>query len=415
MIMKKYILIIAALLCFVACEKKGSASAGTAPVIVTGKASAVTYSSATLSASFSDAASAPREVGFEWGTERNSLKEAVQSKDIITSASGSWTATIDNLADGVEYFYRAYAVFMEKGQGKYYYGPVESFTTPEAQVPDEQAGWFELPVMTISTQDGYMVNSTNSNEYYAYHICAGGEKGPEGRTARNYTVCYSGEHHCPVWVAAPRHAMYVGDAKRTDAYRRDDKIPGDIQYSAKTTGGGCNKGHMLGSAERTSSTESNRQVFYYTNIAPQLSAGFNTGGGGWNNLEDWVDRQVCADTLYEVIGCYFDRYTDGYGETVEPETITFGGRDDVHKPTMFYYVLLRTKDGNAGKSLDECTADELKCAAFVRSHSNNLKGQKVTGKEMMPVAELERIVGVTFFPNVPEAPKETCNPSDWGL
>lgn len=332
MIMKKYILIIAALLCFVACEKKGSASAGNAPVIVTGKASAVTYSSATLSASFSDAASAPREVGFEWGTE-----------------------------------------------------------------------------------DGYMVNSTNSNEYYAYHICAGGEKGPEGRTARNYTVCYSGEHHCPVWVAAPRHEMYVGDAKRTDAYRRDDKIPGGIQYSAKTTGGGCNKGHMLGSAERTSSTESNRQVFYYSNIAPQLSAGFNTGGGGWNNLEDWVDRQVCADTLYEVIGCYFDRYTDGYGETAEPETITFGGRDDVHKPTMFYYVLLRTKAGNAGKSLDECTADELKCAAFVRSHSNNLKGQKGTGKEMMPVAELERIVGVTFFPNVPDAPKETCNPSDWGL
>ena len=156
-------------------------------------------------------------------------------------------------------------------------------------------------------------------------------------------------------------------------------------------------------------------VFYYPNIAPQLSAGFNTGGGGWNNLEDWVDGQVCSDTLYIVIGCYFDKFTDGYGYTVNPSVISFGGRTDVAMPTMFYYILLRTKSGNSGKALKDCTADEIKCAAFVRSHTNSLKGQKVSSREMMSVSDLEKITGFTYFPNVPNAPKSTFKASEWGL
>ena len=260
-----------------------------------------------------------------------------------------------------------------------------------------------------------MVSASDANLYFAYHMCAGGEKGPGGKTARNYTVAYSGKYHCPVWVAAPRHDMYEGGADRTDSYRRDPDIPAGIQYSSKSTGGGCNKGHMLGSAERTSSTATNRDVFYYTNIAPQLSSGFNTGGGGWNILEDWVDGQVCRDTLYVVIGTYFEKYTDGYGNTVSPKTISFGGRSDVAMPTMFYYLLLRTKSGSSGKAVKDCSASELQCAAFVRAHTNNLKGQKVSSKEMMSVSDLEKLTGFTYFPNVPNAPKSSFKASDWGL
>lgn len=146
-----------------------------------------------------------------------------------------------------------------------------------------------------------------------------------------------------------------------------------------------------------------------------MSSGFNTGGGGWNILEDWVDGQVCSDTLYVVIGCYFDEYTDGYGKTVRPKTISFGDRNDVSFPTMFYYILLRTKNGNSRKSLKDCSAAELKCAAFVRSHTNEHKGQKPSSREMMSVADLEKVTGFTYFPNVPNAPKTVCNPSDWGL
>jgi DNA/RNA endonuclease G (NUC1) len=209
--------------------------------------------------------------------------------------------------------------------------------------------------------------------------------------------------------------MYVGSSGRTDAYKADPDIPSGIQYESKSTGGGCNKGHMLGSAERTCSRATNEQVFYYSNIAPQLSSGFNTGGGGWNILEDFVDKQVCKDTLYEVLGCYFKQYKDGYGISASPGKISFGGRSDVSIPTMYYYVLLRTKNGNTGKRVQDCSASELKCVAFVRAHSNDLKGQAVTSKELMSVADLEQLTGVTYFPNVPNAPKSTYSAADWGL
>ena len=279
----------------------------------------------------------------------------------------------------------------------------------------EMPGWAELPVMDLTKDtEGYLVSQSDRDLYYAMHICPD-VKDAKGNLARNYTVAYSAVFHCPVWVAAPRHSMYEGGSGRTEAYGRDPDVPYSIQYSSKSTGGGCNKGHMLGSAERTASKATNNQVFYYTNIAPQLSSGFNTGSGGWNLLEEWVDGQVCRDTLYEVIGCYFEEFVDGYKEYQSPSLISFGGRDDVSMPTMFYYALLRTKNGSSGKAVKDCSADELKCAAFVRAHTNGLKGQKVTKTEMMSIADLEKITGFTYFPNVPNAPKTVANASDWGL
>lgn len=275
-------------------------------------------------------------------------------------------------------------------------------------------GWYELPVINYSQSGSYLIDSNDKNLYYAHHMCAGNEKGPGGKKARNYTVCFSAEHHCPVWVAAPRHKMYQSGASRTDAYAKDPSIPADIQYHSKSTGGGCNKGHMLGSAERLSSTATNKQVFYYSNIAPQYTNTFNTGGGGWNTLEDWVDGQVCSDTLYVVIGAYFDKYTDRRGYTDSPATISYGGRNDVSRPTMFYYILMRTKNGSSGKALKNCSASEIQCAAFVRSHKTP-KGVKVSEQDMMSVSDLEKITGFTYFPNVPQAPKSSYKASDWGL
>lgn len=397
----------------------GSDTADLTVKVSTGGASGITVSSAVLYGEWSEAGAQIREVGFEWGETSSSLSEILQANQGGNTSSGSFQATLSGLGQGHTYYFRAYVVLQDGDAIETFYGPTLSFVTDvqtdNPQSTGSQAGWFELPSMDIQKSGNYMVSASDGTRYFAYHMCAGGEKGPDGKTARNYTVCYSGKYHCTLWVAAPRHEMYVGDSGRNDSYRADPDIPSDIQYSSKSTGGGCNKGHMLGSAERTSSVETNRQVFYYSNIAPQLSSGFNTGGGGWNILEDWVDTQVCKDTLYEVLGCYFEKFTDGYGHTVSPRTIEFGGRSDVSMPTMFYYILLRTKSGTSGKSLKDCSASELKCAAFVRAHTNDLKGQEVTVKEMMSVADLEKITGVTYFPNVPSAPKSSFSASDWGL
>ena len=380
------------------------------PTVTTGGASSVTQTEATLSATYSGS---PTYGGILWGLSADDLSEDWQAPYVN---NGAFSVPIAGLGAGHTYYYRAYIGVLENGRYVFYYGDVRSFTTlPDGIVIGHgQPGWYETPVMDFQRSGQYWVNASDPSQYYAIHMCDDSVIGPGGKTARNYTVCFSAEHHCPLWIAAPRHAMYqVKNTDRTNAYRKDPDVPANIQYESKSTGGGCNKGHMLGSEERLCSVQTNRDVFYYTNIAPQLSANFNTGGGRWNVLEDFVDKKVCADTLYEVLGCYFEEYTDAYGQTQTPSVISFGGRNDVSMPTMFYYVLLRTKNGNTGKALKDCTSDELMCVAFVRAHVN--VRQAVTSRELMSVADLERITGVTYFPNVPNAPKSSFSASDWGL
>jgi DNA/RNA endonuclease G (NUC1) len=386
--------------------------------VTTLEATDITQSSAVLHASFDgvDTEYDPQGVVFKYGTSAQALGSEIAVQERVTGPSGTFTASLDNLTSGQTYYYQATFDAWNPVEKKYknVCGQILSFTTEKKAITSAVPAWAEMPAIEYVSDGSYKVSTTDNSLYYAWHISPD-VTGPGGKLARNYTVCYSATHHCPVWVAAPRHSMYVGSSGRTDAYGKDPDVPADIQYNSKSTGGGCNKGHMLGSAERTCSKETNQQVFYYTNIAPQLSAGFNTGGGGWNLLEDYVDTQVCADTLYEVLGTYFERYTDGYGKTQSPSTIEFGSRTDVSMPTMFYYALLRTKKGNSGKSVKDCSADELQCVAFVRTHTNDLKGQKPSSKELMSISDLERLTGFTYFPNVPNAPKSTFKASDWGL
>lgn len=380
-----------------------------------GTVDGISATEGTLYGSFDDALAAPAQAGFEWGLSASALTENIASQSSVSGQRGEFSAKLTGLAPDTEYFFRAYIQVPVNGENRTYRSAVSSFRTEAAESPQQasQPGWFELPEMNIAKDGKYMINASDNSQYYAWHICPDVYGPVAGRLARNYTVCYDSEKHCPLWVAAPRHDMY--SVKNTDrsSYGQDPDIPSGVQYSSTDTGGDCNKGHMLGSAERRVSAKTNKQVFYYSNIAPQLSSNFNNGGGRWNVLEDWVDKLVCADTLYETIGCYFEPYTDAYGQSATPATISFGGRNDVVRPTMFYYVLLRTKSGNSKKALSQCNQEELQCVAFVRAHVNVRQAVKAT--ELMSVSDLEKITGVSYFANVPQAPKDTFNASDWGL
>lgn len=269
-----------------------------------------------------------------------------------------------------------------------------------AAVNVHRTGWAELPA-----------ERTGADIYYTHHLFGG----TDGPAVRNYTACYSSRYRCPLWVASPQHSSYRGEARRSGAFRFDPTLPVDIQPLLSRSYGDFTRGHLLGSAERTVTAEANRQTFYASNVAPQMQAGFNASGGAWNNLEAFVDRQVCADTLYVVTGCLFTDYTDGSGRTVEA-SVTRNRNDDVNVavPTAFYKVLLCTRAGDTGRSVGACKRQELKCAAFVVGHYD-AKGRKTSAADMMSVAELERLTGETFFANVPAAPKNEAAARDWGL
>lgn len=61
-----------------------------------------------------------------------------------------------------------------------------------------------------------------------------------------------------------------------------------------------------------------------------------------------------------------------------------------------------------------CSASELQCAAFILGHYHN-KGHNPSTKDLYTVEKLEELTGLTFFVNVPNAPKSTFTASDWGL
>ena len=220
-------------------------------------------------------------------------------------------------------------------------------------------------------------------------------------------------------MGAPLHNCYVTKSGNR-SYSQDPDVPAGIQPASKSLASPYNKGHMLGNRERSRTAVMRRQVCYYTNIAPQHGGTFNTGGGAWNNLEDLIDTYWdstesanVGDTLYVVVGAYYKTWTDSYGNTASPKKAAFGGQQ-AGVPTMFYYAMLRTKNAKSGKSVLRCSREELQCAAFVMSHAMQ-KGHKPARSDMRSVAEVERLSGFQFFTNVPNAPKDTYNPSDWGL
>ena len=92
-------------------------------------------------------------------------------------------------------------------------------------------------------------------------------------------------------------------------------------------------------------------------------------------------------------------------------------------PTATYKVFLRTKSGNTGKNIAECSADELMAIGFWFPQEHDPKVEvdedKVTAPSLSTViysvADIERMIGgeFKFFPTAPEAVKKSYNIDDW--
>lgn len=308
---------------------------------------------------------------------------------------GEKSAQLSGLTSSTRYTFRLCVVV----DGKTYSSATGSFMTyDDAGKPAEgvrYTGWAELPVEDPA--------KLGNDYFYAYHLCP--DYPSSGVKARNFSTCYSKSYRCPVWVAAPLHDCYTGSVKRTNAYRTDP----DVKCTQAGHWTGYTRGHMLGSNERRVTTAVNRDVFYYSNIGPQLQTYFNTGGGQWNTAEDWVDKQWrdLADTCYQVVGTYWEDNS----RVVEGTTI----------PTHYYIVLLKAKKSAGKKWVVNCTRDELQTIGIMVRHKSYAKGEVVKASEFeskgvfKTVAEIEQLTGHTFFPNVPNVPKDTFNAGDWNF
>lgn len=276
--------------------------------------------------------------------------------------------------------------------GTQYDVTAEIKVSQEAYVPPLNTdGWAEMPAKV-----------EGANLEYGYH-----DKLPSNPRLRNYSFCFDKEKYCALWVAYPLHECYTeGSGHRTDEWAYDPCCIDDAYepniFNAYYPQGGSSyshsRGHQLPSADRLASDEDNETTFYFTNMTPQLQS---LNGGSWASLEDALrNKWMCSDTLYVVTGAHF---ANGYGYAYDAK----GKGKACAVPTHYYKVILRTKSGSSGKWVGDCSADELQCAGFWFEHKGG------AARQTMSVAEIEAKTGHTFFENVPNAPKDTYNASDW--
>ena len=271
---------------------------------------------------------------------------------------------------------------------------------PTPPRPGAYPGWPELPKMEERPGD----------YYYATHMCPAftTASGVFENNLRSYTVCYSHDMMSGMWSAYPIHASYKGSTKRTDKWAFDPIVPQSVQpyivsasYKVPGSTSPYSRGHLLASNDRTASAGMNNQTFFVTNMAPQWQNGFNSGV--WSTLEDKTWSNVCADTLFVVSGVYFADTDTTVKDNASPQ-------NTIYVPTHFYKVMIRSKAGNTGKPLYELAADQMQCIAFWfenKTYSgNSLAAYRTT------VADVEQKTGLTFFVNVPEAPKQS-DAGDW--
>ena len=263
-----------------------------------------------------------------------------------------------------------------------------SVAPPASDSKARYKGWAELPD-----------EITHSGWHYIYHMR------PDKTSVRNFSLCYSSEYRCTIWAAMAVHDSWDGNAGRNDSWKYDPALSSSLQPNLKKTYSGVfRRGHMVASSDRQVSPETNRQTFYYTNMAPQYQNEFN--GGIWNKLENRIwSNYNCSDTLYVVTGAHFANTN---------KTCKDNDNKTVVVPTHFYKVLLRSKSGHTGKPVWELSADQLQCVGFWLEHNDRYATTAtITAQYLVPVSYIEEQTGLRFFPNVPKAPKTTFDKADW--
>lgn len=260
---------------------------------------------------------------------------------------------------------------------------------------------------------------------------------------RNYTYCYDTKRHCPLWIAHPQHACYEEGGRtrpKTQPWAADPNMtqaeqaiiwvwPGDnrdkyvVSESPLYRWG---RGHMLASGYRgcgdaNNPAEINVQTFYSCNIAPQGGEVFSSL---WLQAEQHIqDNYVCADTLYCVSGAHFDEGAIAAydGSWVNTNAQTRGHIDEskpCEVPTHYYKLILRTRNGNTGKAIQDCSASELIAVGFWFENGDGTDDSgaakpTLDASYLKSVAWIEQQTGFFFFPDVPPSVKQQCNPSDW--
>lgn len=272
------------------------------------------------------------------------------------------------------------------------------------------------------------------------------------KNVRNYEACYDTRRHNPMWVAYACHEIYWegGYTRPTrDPWRPDPKFqeseqsiiyatdwnnwpwtdnggsPEDTHHywAPMPSGKTVIKGHLMRSAERgcgikTKPIDLNVQTFYPTNIAPEFYQNSTRDKSHWEMIETILPNNWrCNDTIYVVAGCYYGDESWKLKDACDWGKTSSKSKDCV-MPTARYKIVMRTKNGNTGKPIWQCSADEVMAIGFW--FPQNFTGTYLSSLPALKdyifsVSDIEKKIGneFCFFPLAPVGVKDKYNIDDW--
>lgn len=260
-------------------------------------------------------------------------------------------------------------------------------TTPATLTPADRLAAARLEMPALTGQDGEL--------FVVHRVALSGQRD----SVVNYAYAYLPQSFHSRWVAFRFDAQTRPKVVQRKSYNvkpqypRDPKlptawaIPSDLSF-----GRGYDHGHLVASADRVFSREANDQTFYMGNMSPQLSS-FNQQY--WNGLEELVQNlgrdAGFADTLYVVKGGALSPLSQ-YGYAAN-------GRMPI--PHHYFMALLKVKNG------------VYSSIGFWLEHKNyGKKGQaKEMGVHAVKISDLERLTGIDFFHNLPDAVEQRVESS----
>ena len=209
-------------------------------------------------------------------------------------------------------------------------------------------------------------------------------------TRKGYTVSYNKETKIPNWVAWHLTAEHTtGPYRRpSGAWHEDMQVPVPRTTLADYRDTYWTRGHMCPAGDNKWDADAMYETFLFTNCCPQHA---NLNSGVWNQIEmscrRWAEKY---GDIYIVCGPVLFRQ--------EHETI---GPNKVVVPEAFFKVVL-------------CLNGTPKGIGFI---CRNTDGSKAKDFYVNSISQVERITGMTFFPNIPkdiaESVKAKADLNEW--
>jgi DNA/RNA endonuclease G (NUC1) len=215
-----------------------------------------------------------------------------------------------------------------------------------------------------------------------------------------YALSYHNDKGTPNWTSWHLDNTWTtGVADRQDDFRSDDTLPPSFKhvssgYNFSTYG--FQRGHMVPSADRTSSIRDNSATFLMTNIVPQAPG---NNQGPWASMENYIRLQLngAANELYIVSGGtgVGGNSPTGYWETIQD---TAGNTVTVPQLTWKVIMVLPNASGDDVQRVDGST----RTFAVIMPNNDNVEDDQWQ-KYLATVDQVEALTGYDFYSNVPAA------------